>query len=68
MVNISKVQHAQVILIKMKSMMDDEFEIVDYKEGLGQEAGTVIWVYRTKIAVILLFAQWVHVSRWKRNV
>lgn len=35
-------------LIKMKSMMDDEFEIVDYKEGLGQEAGTVIWVCRTK--------------------
>ena len=32
----------------MKSMMDDEFEIVDYKEGLGQEAGTVIWVCRTK--------------------
>mgnify|MGYP005633554653 FL=1 len=35
-------------LIKMKSMMDDEFQIVNFKEGLGQEAGTVIWVCKTK--------------------
>lgn len=30
-------------LIKMKTMIDDEFEIVNFKEGQGLEKGTVIW-------------------------
>ena len=28
----------------MKSMMDKEFPIVDFKEGKGQDIGTVIWI------------------------
>ena len=35
-------------LIKMKSMMDEEFPIVDFNEGVGQDAGTVIWVCETQ--------------------
>jgi DNA ligase-1 len=35
-------------LIKMKAMMDQEFPIVDFREGVGQETGTVIWVCETE--------------------
>ena len=35
-------------LIKMKAMMDQEFPIVDYREGVGQDKGTVIWVCETE--------------------
>jgi DNA ligase 1 len=35
-------------LIKMKAMVDQEFPIVDYREGVGQEAGAVIWVCETE--------------------
>ena len=35
-------------LIKMKTMLDDEFEIVNFKEGIGIEKGTVIWTCKTK--------------------
>jgi DNA ligase-1 len=35
-------------LIKMKAMIDDEFEIVNFKEGQGLEKGTVIWTCITK--------------------
>jgi hypothetical protein len=34
-------------LQKMKEFFDDEYEIVDYKEGEGVEAGCVIWVCKT---------------------
>ena len=34
-------------LQKFKQFFDDEFEIVDYKEGEGQEEGCVIWVCKT---------------------
>ena len=35
-------------LIKMKSMIDEEFLIIGFKEGVGQEAGTVIWICQTE--------------------
>jgi DNA ligase-1 len=35
-------------LIKMKKMIDDEFEIVNFKEGVGLEKETVIWSCKTK--------------------
>ena len=34
-------------LQKMKEFFDDEYEIVDYKEGEGVEAGCVLWVCKT---------------------
>jgi hypothetical protein len=34
-------------LQKMKDFLDDEFEVVDFKEGEGQEEGCVIWVCKT---------------------
>lgn len=34
-------------LQKYKSFEDSEFEIVDYKEGEGQEEGCVIWICKT---------------------
>ena len=34
-------------LQKMKEFFDDEFEIIDYKEGEGVEAGCVLWVCKT---------------------
>jgi hypothetical protein len=35
-------------LQKFKEFFDDEFEVVDFKEGEGQEEGCVIWVCKTK--------------------
>ena len=35
-------------LQKYKEFCEDEFPIVDFKEGEGRDAGTVIWVCRTK--------------------
>ncbi len=34
-------------LQKVKEFFDDEFEIIDYKEGEGVEAGCVLWVCKT---------------------
>lgn len=34
-------------LQKYKEFFDDEYEIVDYKEGEGQEEGCVLWVCKT---------------------
>jgi len=34
-------------LQKFKEFFDDEYEVVDYKEGEGQEEGCVIWVCKT---------------------
>ncbi len=34
-------------LQKFKEFIDDEFEVVDYKEGEGQEEGCVLWVCKT---------------------
>jgi hypothetical protein len=36
-----------VDLQKYKEFFDDEFEIIDYKEGEGVEAGCVLWVCKT---------------------
>ena len=33
---------------KFKTFCDDEFEIIDYKEGSGLDSGTVIWKCKTK--------------------
>ena len=35
-------------LLKYKEFVDDEFEIVDYKCGTGQDANAVIWICKTK--------------------
>jgi ATP-dependent DNA ligase len=35
-------------LQKYKEFYDDEYEVIDYKEGEGQEAGCVLWVCQTK--------------------
>jgi ATP-dependent DNA ligase len=35
-------------LQKYKEFFDDEYEVVDYKEGEGQEDGCVLWVCKTK--------------------
>ena len=35
-------------LIKMKTMIDEEFEIVNFKQGQGLDKGTVIWTCITK--------------------
>ena len=35
-------------LQKYKEFMDEEFKIIDYKEGVGGAKGTVIWVCETK--------------------
>lgn len=35
-------------LQKYKEFIDEEFEIVDYKEGEGVEAGCVLWICKTK--------------------
>lgn len=35
-------------LQKYKEFMEDEYEIVNFKEGDGRDKGTVIWVCRTK--------------------
>ena len=37
-----------VDLQKFKEFFDDEFEVVGYKDGEGQEAGCVLWVCKTK--------------------
>jgi hypothetical protein len=34
-------------LQKYKEFFDDEYEVVDYKEGEGQEEGCVIWICKT---------------------
>jgi len=34
---------------KFKEFQDDEFPIIDFKEGTGKDAGTVIWVCNTKV-------------------
>jgi len=34
-------------LQKYKEFFDDEYEVVDYKEGEGQEEGCVVWVCKT---------------------
>lgn len=34
-------------LQKYKEFFDDEYEVVDYKEGEGQEEGCVLWVCKT---------------------
>jgi DNA ligase-1 len=34
-------------LQKYKEFFDDEYEIIDYKEGEGVEAGCVLWVCKT---------------------
>lgn len=34
-------------LIKYKTFEDSEFEVIDFKEGEGQEEGCVIWVCKT---------------------
>jgi len=36
-----------VDLQKYKEFFDDEYEVVNYKEGEGQEAGCVLWVCKT---------------------
>jgi DNA ligase-1 len=43
-----KVNHRSKNLQKLKSFMDDEFEIVDFTEGTGVEKGLVIWICETK--------------------
>lgn len=35
-------------LQKYKKFDDDEFEIIDFTEGVGKEAGLVLWINRTK--------------------
>jgi len=35
-------------LQKYKEFFDNEYEVVDFKEGEGQEAGCVLWVCQTK--------------------
>lgn len=35
-------------LQKYKNFEDDEFEIIDFKEGTGHDSGTVIWKCKTK--------------------
>jgi ATP-dependent DNA ligase len=35
-------------LQKYKEFYDDEYEVIDYKEGEGQEAGCVLWICQTK--------------------
>ena len=35
-------------LQKFKTFSDDEFEIIDFKEGTGHDLGTVIWKCKTK--------------------
>lgn len=35
-------------LLKYKEFKEDEFEIVDYKCGTGQDANAVIWICKTK--------------------
>lgn len=34
-------------LQKYKEFLDDEYEVVDYKEGEGQEKGCVLWICKT---------------------
>ena len=36
-----------VDLQKYKEFFDDEYEVINYKEGEGQEAGCVLWVCKT---------------------
>lgn len=36
-----------VDLQKYKEFFDDEYEVIDYKEGEGQEQGCVLWVCKT---------------------
>jgi ATP-dependent DNA ligase len=36
-----------VDLQKYKEFFDDEYEVVDYKEGEGQEEGCVLWICKT---------------------
>lgn len=40
--------HRSYGLLKLKSMMDDEFTIVDFTEGTGTEAGAIIFICETK--------------------
>lgn len=40
--------HRSSGLLKFKSFTDDEFEITDYKEGKGNDKGTVIFTCKTK--------------------
>ena len=42
-----KVGQRSVDLLKYKEFMDDEYEVVDFKEGDGVEKGCVIWVCKT---------------------
>ena len=35
-------------LLKMKDFFDDEFEVIDFYEGEGREAGCVMWRCKTK--------------------
>jgi DNA ligase-1 len=35
-------------LLKFKEFIDDEYQIVDYRQGEGLEAGCVIWICQTK--------------------
>ena len=44
---IYKLKHRSPDLQKYKQFLDDEFEIINYKEGEGNEAGCVIWQCKT---------------------
>jgi DNA ligase 1 len=35
-------------LLKYKTFLEEEFEIIGYNEGQGSDAGTVVWVAKTK--------------------
>lgn len=42
-----KVGQRSADLQKYKEFMDDEYEVIDFKEGEGAEEGCVIWICRT---------------------
>lgn len=45
---IYKVAKRSRDLLKYKNFVDDEFEIIGYKDGEGKERGAVIWICKTK--------------------
>jgi DNA ligase-1 len=40
--------HRSRDLLKLKSFMDEEFEIVGHEEAKGNDKGTVVWICKTK--------------------
>jgi DNA ligase-1 len=45
---IYKSKHRSNDLLKLKKWFDDEFEIVDFKDGVGNDKGCIIFICKTK--------------------